>query len=209
MPVQVGYLKALGLDYGWGPTAVMEKMLEYIHIGTGGPWWLSIALSVLALRLIFLKAYIDASDSAGKTSALRPITQPILDRLRAAQQARDTLGLLKAKSELTSVYARADVKTWKAFVPMLQIPFGYGTFRLLRGMAHLPVPGMDGGGFLWLRDLTVQDPVYFLPLATGYLLYLTVKVCSGSYIACLDERCLLTVTFREPRTLEPHLSHHE
>lgn len=31
----------------------------------------------------------------------------------------------------------------KGFCPVLKIPPGYGTFRLLRGMVELPTPGLE------------------------------------------------------------------
>lgn len=65
---------------------------------------------------------------------------------------------------------------WRLFVPMLQVPIGFATFRLMRGMADLPVPGLDDGGFLWLTDLTQSDPYFILPIVTGIAFHLTFKV---------------------------------
>lgn len=176
IPEQIGYLKAAGLDFGWGPTSVMQWLLEHIHIWTGAPWWLSIALSALVLRAVFFRFHVEAADTSGRMAAMKPVTQNFLDKMRAAQKERDTAAVLRIRGEINSIYARAGVKSWKAFLPAIQIPFGYGSYRLLRNMSALPVPGLENGGFLWLRDLTVPDPWLGLPILTGVMLNRNLKV---------------------------------
>ena len=175
-PTEFGYLKSLGLDYGWGPTTMMEWVFEHIHIWTGSVWCLSIALTALAVRAVFVRAFIQASDMSAKMSALKPVTEPIMTKLRECQKTKDTAGVLKARTDVSAVYKRAEIKLWKPFVPLLQIFPSYGTFRLMRGMADVPVPGLETGGLLWFQDLTLPDPYLIIPLATGFILYRTIKV---------------------------------
>ena len=52
----------------------------------------------------------------------------------------------------------------------------FGMFRLLRGMAALPVPGLEDGGILWFQDLTMPDPFYILPVASAAVMYYIMKV---------------------------------
>lgn len=59
---------------------------------------------------------------------------------------------------------------------MVQIFTGFGTFILLRGMANLPVPGLEHGGLLWFHNLTVPDPFLILPLATSAVLHWVLRV---------------------------------
>ena len=113
---------------------------------------------------------------SAKMSALKPVTEPIMARLRECQKTKDTAGVLKARTDVSAVYKRAEIKLWKPFVPLLQIFPSYGTFRLMRGMADVPVPGLETGGLLWFKDLTLPDPYLVIPLATGYVLYRTIKV---------------------------------
>ncbi|KAI9828371.1 MAG: Mitochondrial inner membrane protein oxa1 [Thelocarpon impressellum] len=175
MPERIGYLKDLGLDYGWGPTALVEWVLEHIHIWTGTPWWLSITLTALAVRAVLFRPYMGAADTSARMAALKPVTQPITDKMQESQRAGDTAGVMRARAELKRIHARAGVKMYKAFVPMLQVFLGYGTFRLMRGMSTLPVPGLETGGLLWIRDLTISDPYFLLPLGTAAIFHLTMK----------------------------------
>ena len=178
IPEQIGYLKDLGLDFGWGPTAFAEYLLEHIHVYTATPWWASIVLAALFVRLALLKPYVGAADVSGRMLALAEVQKPIKARMDAARAARDSTKLLQATNEMQALYQQAGIRTQKLFVPALQLPIGLGVFRLLRRMSELPVPGLEDGGFLWVKDLTMSDPYYILPALTGLSIYYTVKVVS-------------------------------
>ena len=174
----LGFLKEMGLDYGWGPTAFVETLLEHVHVYLGTPWWASIGISMLIIRAVLLKFYIDAADSSARRQLIKPLEEPITARMRAAQAARDQGASRKAWLERSALHKSAGIIWWKSFVPFLQLPIGFGTFRLMRGMAALPVPGFDTGGLLWMTDLTLPDPYYILPVATAAAYYYTFKVPS-------------------------------
>ncbi|KAL1854087.1 hypothetical protein Plec18167_000003 [Paecilomyces lecythidis] len=175
IPEKVGYLKEIGLDYGWGPSAFIEYILEHVHIYTGLPWWASIAVTGLLVRAALFKPTMSASDTSAKISNLKPISTPL--RSKMMQYARDgnNQEMLKARAELQELHDFHGVKPWKAFVPMLQIPIGYGCFRVVRGMAALPVPALALEQVGWLKDLTVSDPYFILPLVTAGCMFLTFR----------------------------------
>ncbi|RDW84869.1 hypothetical protein BP6252_02459 [Coleophoma cylindrospora] len=167
IPEHIGYLKSLGLDYGWGPTAVMEWCLEHVHVLAGTPWWGSICITAVLVRLLLLKPYIDASGNAAKLAQVKHITAPITEKMQAASRAGNTEMTWKLRQELQMVHKRAGIQIWKSMVPMSQIFIGYGTFKLMRGMANLPVPGWETGGLLWIQNLTIPDPFFILPVVTA------------------------------------------
>lgn len=172
----VGYLKDLGLDYGWGPTSLLQTLLEYIHLYSGTGWGVSIVLTSLLVRLVFLKAFINASDVSARVAVIAPTVAPLKARMKEAQAVNDLPLMRQITSELRQVYKVSGVQMWRTFVPMLQVPLGFGTFRLMRGMADLPVPGLDSAGFLWWTDLTQSDPFYILPAFTGFAFHKTFAV---------------------------------
>ncbi|MCJ1392762.1 Mitochondrial inner membrane protein oxa1 [Xylographa bjoerkii] len=171
----IGYLKALGLDYGWGPTAMIEYLLEHVHVWTQTPWWASIILSAFLVRLALFKLNVNAADQAGRLARAAPKMKPLQDKVRAARASQDTHTVMLLSSQMKDVMKAEGVSYLKLFGPFLQVPLGYGTFRLLQGMSKLPVPGLDNGGFLWIRDLTVADPYFTLPLLTSVMMYYTFK----------------------------------
>ncbi len=181
IPERIGYLKELGLDYGWGPTACVEWLLEHIHIYAGTPWWASILITAVTIRLALLKPYLNAADVTARLAHVKPMMKPITDRMSEASRNQDNLTVQQCRLELSRINKRAGIQTWKAFIPMVQIFIGFGSFRLLRGMSYLPVPGLDTGGFLWLHDLTVADPLFITPLATGFAFWSVMKVCWSAF----------------------------
>ena len=177
----LGFLKEMGLDYGWGTTALVQTVLEHVYIYCGTPWWASIGITVFLVRAMLFKFFIDAADIATRRQIIKPLEDPINARIKAAQGSKDKFAMQDAWKERKFLLKKAGVIEWKSFVPFIQIPLGFGVFRLVRGMASLPVPGFDNGGFLWIYDLTVSDPYYFLPLVTSWAYYYAFKVLSLAF----------------------------
>ncbi|KAL1999715.1 hypothetical protein VTN02DRAFT_4128 [Thermoascus thermophilus] len=175
IPEKIGYLKELGLDFGWGPSSIIEWTIEHIHIWSGLPWWASIVGTGLLLRLALLKPMMDASDTSAKIQNLKPLSTPLRASMMYYAREGNNTEVMKIRAQLQDLHIQHGVKPWKAFVPMLQIPFGYGCFRVVRGMSSLPVPGLAGESVGWLKDLTVADPYFILPAATAAFMYLSFR----------------------------------
>lgn len=176
MPEHIGYLKELGLDYGFGPTSVVEWTLEHIHILTGTPWWVSIGLAAMVWRIVLVRPSLDAAENASRMAAIKDITAPIQQQMFEANRNGNTAELMVQRQELSRIYKRADINLYKTFMPVLQIPIGYATWKLLRAMSLLPVPGLLDGGILWFYNLTIPDPFFILPIITSGILHVVLKV---------------------------------
>ncbi|KAF1346301.1 60Kd inner membrane protein-domain-containing protein [Delphinella strobiligena] len=149
MPEQIGYLKEIGLDYGWGPTAMIEWGLEHVHVYSGLPWWGSIVATALCFRLALFPLFLRSSDVGARQAAMLPITKPLTTRMMEAFKAQD----METGISMTVLMGPA----------LLQAVFGFCAFKLMRAMANLPVPGLENGGILWFVDLTQRDPYLALP----------------------------------------------
>ncbi|KAL1890063.1 hypothetical protein Sste5346_008499 [Sporothrix stenoceras] len=174
---QIGYLNALGLDFGWGPTSMCQWLLEHVHVYTGLPWWASVVGVALMFRAAIFLPSLTAAEHSAKLQVLR--RNPRYAQAMAEMQANALKGgqggqakAMEARLTMKRMQEAMNVSTWKMFVPMINIPFGYGMFRLLRSMSALPVPGLETGGILWFTDLTVPDPYFVLPLASAGIMYL-------------------------------------
>jgi YidC/Oxa1 family membrane protein insertase len=176
VPEQIGFLKELGLDYGWGPTATVEWILEHIYIYSGLPWWATIIATTAFLRMAMFSLSKNAIETGTRMRFMNPYIQPIKAKLEAARASKDRTAMLEAQQEMSQLYTRSSIKPQSLFYPMIQIPFAYGSFRLVRGMSTLPVPGMEAGGILWFSDLSLADPYFLLPAMTSGVMYLTFKV---------------------------------
>lgn len=176
IPEGIGYLKSLGLSYGWGPTSMVQYAVEHIHVYAGIPWWASIVAFGFLTRLVLFKSAMDASDNAAKMVKAKPKTDPLTKETARLMSEGKMQEAQVVRAQSSEVYAEYGVKTWKSFVPMLQLPIGFAIFRSSRGMTDLPVPGLLNESVAWLTDLTIPDPTYIIPALCSGLLYLTMKV---------------------------------
>ncbi|RYO82258.1 hypothetical protein DL762_000267 [Monosporascus cannonballus] len=172
IPERIGYLKELGLEFGPGPTAACEWLLEHVYVYTGLPWWGALATAATLWRVILFLPTLRAS----KSSALMQEMQKSPEYLQASEEFKlaayrthDNMAMMKARARMTAIRKQAGVSFWWLPVPLLTVPFSFGMFRLVRGMASIPVPSMETGGFAWFTDLTIHDPYYILPIANVLL----------------------------------------
>ncbi|KAI1749142.1 hypothetical protein F4782DRAFT_514725 [Xylaria castorea] len=174
IPENIGYLRVLGLDYGWGPTTCCQWLLEHVHIYSGLPWWGSIAVVALLFRSALFYPSLMASKHQArmqKVTTTPEYKKAKTDFDEAAFRSKDQRAMLFARAEMTRLNKAAGVSTFMPLINFVMVPFSFGMFRLVRGMVNIPVPGMETGGLAWFTDLTVHDPFYILPLiSTGMAL---------------------------------------
>jgi YidC/Oxa1 family membrane protein insertase len=176
---KIGDLKAMGLDYGYGPTSLVQWGLEHLYIDAGLQWGAAIVAATVFIRVFMFPFQLRASENMAKLAAITPLTKAPLDEMREAMKVNDQERAQAARKKQQRIYSQFDIKPVKSMIPLLgQGIIGFGAFRCLRGMAALPVPGMSDGGFLWLKDLTVPDPYCLVPVITGGIMYWVVKVRS-------------------------------
>ncbi|KAK3359566.1 60Kd inner membrane protein-domain-containing protein [Lasiosphaeria hispida] len=175
---RIGFLKELGIDFGWGPTSCMQWALEHIYIDLGVPWWAALILMSVAIRAAIFKPSLEASIHSQLLQDLRkhPRYEDAMTRLKAAATSPERKGITEIRREINMMNKAAGVKAWKAFVPMINIPIGFGVLRLFRAMSNLPVPSLETGGILWFTDLTVADPYYILPAIAGVVFAVAMRV---------------------------------
>ena len=173
-----GNLKDLGLDYGWGPSAFYESLMEVIYINTEMGWAATIVASALALRVsLFFTFQRWASDSNAKMVAMKPILQPLQSQMEEAKRQGDEEKSQMLKLKQQGIMKDVGVDIWKQVgAGVAQGVFGYGAWRAIGGLSKLPAPGMSTDGWAWFTDLTVADPYYLLPVMTGGVLFVLMKV---------------------------------
>ncbi|KAJ4388914.1 hypothetical protein N0V93_006376 [Gnomoniopsis smithogilvyi] len=179
IPEGVGYLAKLGLDYGHGPTSVCQWVVEQLHFNMGFGWLGAIVGASLAIRVVMAYPALIAQLESHKSQEMRkdPVYQDRQQKfmMAMARPGGDTAELMQLRMQIQYLQKQHNVKMSRMFWPMLQIPFAYGMFKLTRGMAMLPVPGLENAGALWFPDLTVADPLYILPCVGAFTMYLSIK----------------------------------
>lgn len=193
MPERLGYLHAIGLDYGWGPTSMMQWVLEHVHVWTGLGWGASLVLTVVAMRIVMVYPQIRAMRYNACVSKMRqdPLSKEALELMRQSMRENDSEIRQRGQALNRLLQKQYGVKHSHILWSILPIPFAFGLFRLVSGMTSVPVPSMETGGFLWFQDLTATDPYFILPLlGTGFM--------TAAFIVCVacPSRLLNTADWR-------------
>ncbi|CRK13951.1 hypothetical protein BN1723_017362, partial [Verticillium longisporum] len=130
MPEQIGYLKAIGLDFGYGPSSCMQWILEHMYIYTGMPWWATIGSTVLLLRLLLLKPTLNAQQGSAKMQQLQGNAQyaALKQKMQDSMKSGDKSAMMDARQSINHIHKREGVNPFAALWGLVQIPFSYGLF---------------------------------------------------------------------------------
>ncbi|KAL5021192.1 hypothetical protein ScPMuIL_000347 [Solemya velum] len=159
-------LASMGLG-GWYPPGIVQHGLEALHVGIGLPWWGSIVLGTVFVRLCMFPLVIAAQRNAAKMNNHMPTIQRLQAKMTEARTSGNPLEVARAGHELYDYTKRNEINLGKSFlVPIAQVPVFLSVFIGLRRMASLPVESMKDGGIFWFTDLTMPDPFYAMPLLT-------------------------------------------
>lgn len=153
------------IDWGFfgGVSEWLGKMLlallRWFHELIGN-WGVSIVLLTVTVKLVTLPLTLKQMSSMKRMKEI----QPEMNKLKE-KYADDRV---KQGQEMQALFARSGVNPLAGCFPMLvQLPIWFALYSMLGAaveLVHEP--------FLWLPDLTEQDPYYILPLALGALMIL-------------------------------------
>lgn len=157
------------VDWGWfgGLTRFLgEKMLWLLRVffHLTGIWGVAIILLTVVVKVVTLPLTFKQMRSMKKMREVQPELEALKkkysdDRVRQAQEMQD-------------LFRRAGVNPLAGCLPMLiQLPIWIALYAMLNTAVEL-----YREPFLWLPDLTQQDPYYILPLAMGALMYFQMKI---------------------------------
>ncbi len=155
-------------------------MLEWFHNYTGAPWWVVIASTAFAIRLILLPISVRSQQHVAKMQEHQPEMtrlQGEMIRVRAGGNP-DEIAAMNAKlMEQMRV-----VNPFKTMMyALMQTPFFVCTFMALRRLTETH-PEMHTQGLFWFTDLAASDPYLRLPIlsALGYIVAFEVGADSSA-----------------------------
>ncbi|ODQ53840.1 hypothetical protein SAICODRAFT_41386, partial [Saitoella complicata NRRL Y-17804] len=156
-------LKAMGLVH-WTPVGALEGVMELVHVGTGLPWWGTIAAVTIGLRFALFPLFVFVARHTGKLAAIKPKQEALTNKLKRAKAEGDMVRQQEASVALQTLFKNNGANPFSSLLlPALQVPIMMSFFLALRAMANLPVPGFQTGGTQWFLDLTAADPYVALP----------------------------------------------
>ncbi|MCA9637608.1 MAG: membrane protein insertase YidC, partial [Myxococcales bacterium] len=157
------------IDWGWfgGLSSALGKLmlrlLRWFHDLTG-IWGVAILLLTVVVKGVTLPLTLKQMNSMKRMKEIQPEIESLKtkyadDRTRQAQ-------------EMQALFARSGVNPLAGCLPMVvQLPIWIALYAMLATAVELfRVP------FLWLPDLTQQDPYFILPLGIGGLMFLQTRL---------------------------------
>jgi YidC/Oxa1 family membrane protein insertase len=146
----------------FGPlTALISDALELFHF-MGAPWWLSIALLTVSVRVTLLPLTVRQVKYMRAMQELKPEMDEIRFRYKDDRQ--------KQQEALMDLYRERRVNPLAGFLPVLvQMPVFITMYQVVRSHEET-FPGFASGGLLWFTDLTEADPYFILPILSASIL---------------------------------------
>lgn len=145
-------------------------LLNLVHDTTGLPWWLTIAVSTLAIRTALLPVTLMTMRNSARMGALKDDIADRREAVMAAVRSGNRPAAAEHQKELQSFMRVAGVTPMKVLAgPLVQFPVFISFFVGLRRLSQAD-PSFATGGIAWFVDLAVKDPTFVLPVACGVTL---------------------------------------
>jgi len=138
-------------------------------------WGLAIVLLTLVIKIIFFPLTYSSTKSMARMAELQPKVKAIRARYKKAKS--DIEQRRQMNEEMMKLYKEHGVNPAGGCLPLLiQLPIFWGVFRMLVASVefrHAPF-------ILWIRDLSVADPIYVTPILMGVTQFISQKMTPTS-----------------------------
>jgi YidC/Oxa1 family membrane protein insertase len=154
------------IEYGWFTflSKPLFRILHWLdkHIGNWG--WAIIILTLMIKLLLFPLSY-KGMMSMQKLKDLAPKMQDIRERYKSDPQ--------KMNMKMMELYKKHGANPMGGCLPMLlQIPVFFALYRVFLNAVEL----QGAPWILWIKDLSLQDPYFVLPILMGISMWLQQKI---------------------------------
>ena len=161
----------------WLPTRALDSLLSSVHSYSGLPWWQSIMLTTIGIRMTTLPIVLMQIKNTYRLSLARPEIENLVQHMKEEQAKGNPNAVKEYQVRVAKVWEKHGANPLKSMATIfVQAPLFIGFFAALRGLAAAKVPSLAEGGTLWFTDLTVPDPTYGLPILAGATFLLTVEL---------------------------------
>lgn len=156
----------LTVDYGklWPIAILLFKVLQFVNRFLGNWGW-----SIIAITILIKLAFYKLSEVTFRSTANMRKLQPKIAQLKE-QYGNDKQAMSKAMMEL---YKREKINPLAGCLPTLvQIPVFFALYVVLLESIEL----RQAPFIFWLKDLSLKDPYYILPVIMGISMYFQQKL---------------------------------
>uniref|UniRef100_A0A0E0A5P4 Uncharacterized protein n=1 Tax=Oryza glumipatula TaxID=40148 RepID=A0A0E0A5P4_9ORYZ len=163
-----------GSSSGFAVSSLIDILDGFDNL-TGIPWWITISLSTVAMRLLILPVLITQIKKAAKIGELLPELPPPFPPPLSGRSFRDQFSLYQKKRR--ELGCPSFLWNWAYF--SIQFPCFILWMSTIRTMCLSNHPGLDNGGILWFHNLTEfphgSSGLVFPTLVAG-LHYLNIQI---------------------------------
>ena len=171
-------LASLGLGALYTPVGLAQILLDSLHASTGLPWWGTVAIATVVMRILLFPLSVKFAKNATKMAKIQPELAEIMKKVQHYTKIGATELVQKEQMKVADLYKAHNCSPLTMMaLPFMQLPFFMSFFVGLRKMALAPVEEMKSGGMLWFGDLTIPDPTYSLPVIACGLFVMNIQVC--------------------------------
>jgi len=150
-------------------------LLDFLYKAVGN-WGVAIILLVIIVRLFLFPLTYKGMVSMYKLKELAPKIKEIQLKYKNDPQ--------KLQMHMMKLYKEHNANPLGGCLPLLiQIPIFYGIYKLLLYSIEL-----KGAEFLWIKDLSVMDPYFILPILMGVTMYLHQKLTPTNFQDPMQEK---------------------
>lgn len=175
-----GITQLSGSDLGSSPVHVAIQLVENVHIATGIPYWESIALTTLAVRLVLLPTAMIVARDVSRMRALKPELKSIRESMNSKISPDDPTKKYKYIEQINKLFAANDIHPVKTVsLAAFQFPIFISFFFGMRQMGNY-FPEFATGGDYWFVDLSAADPTYILPCLNALSFLLMIEISAGN-----------------------------
>ncbi|KAL1495603.1 hypothetical protein AB1Y20_016963 [Prymnesium parvum] len=174
-----------------GPMWLAESGLVSLHQATDLPWWATISLATVAVRLCLLPMFVMQQRSTARILAVQPLMQQAKERHERARQKKDVVEIMNAQEHMQRVHERLSSRD--AAMPFISLlistPVFITSFLTIQDMTRRPSDplGLCSGGVLWFTDLSCTDPYYIVPVVTALSAYGVIVLSDPSQLGKKQE----------------------
>ncbi len=166
------------VDFGW-TTFIAKPLflaLKWVNDNWVRNWGWSIVLVTVVINVLLLPLKISSLQSMRKMALVGPEMQLINDRYKGLSMNDPKMA--QKNQEIMELYKKHGVNPAGGCLPLLlQFPFLFAFYAVLSVAIDL-----RQAQWLWIRDLSVLDPIYILPVlmvATQFVLQKMTPVTGG------------------------------
>lgn len=176
-PLNYGDLAALGFS-NWTPAGIAQWSMELIHVASGMPWFWTIIAATILSRLIVIPFNISSLRTGARLAPHQPRLLQLREELsKIGDVSKDPVAVQRIALQQKKIYEEAGASLVAPIItPFIQLPVSFGLFLGIKRLCDLPLEQLKVGGYGWITDLTVPDPMYVLPLAMVASVYVQISV---------------------------------